>query len=121
TPITSGSQLYSISSNSDPVSSCTGIQLNVAPVAYTIDCANAIVNGSYMQAVPTSTQNTITLPINVTATGNTTISTTQVNGISFTTGPISLSVLGQQNVTLLASGTPTTGVQTPLNLTGTPG
>lgn len=121
TPIASGPQSYSISSNSDPVSSCTGIQLNVAPVAYTIDCANAIVNGNYMQAVPTSASNSITLPINVTATGNTTISTTQVNGISFTTGPISLSALGQQNVTLLASGTPTNGVQTTLNLTGTPG
>ena len=44
TPIASGPQSYSISSNSDPVSSCTGIQLNVAPVAYTIDCANAVVN-----------------------------------------------------------------------------
>lgn len=121
TPIASGPQSYSISSNSDPVSSCTGIQLNVAPVAYTIDCANAVVNGSYMQAVPISAANSITLPINVTATGNTTISTTQVNGISFTTGPIILSALGQQNVILLASGTPTNGVLTTLNLTGTPG
>lgn len=121
TPLASGANSYTIYSNSDPVSTCSGVQVNVSTVAYAIDCANAVVNGTYMQAVATNQTNTITLPINVTATGNTTITTNTVNGVSFTSGPISLSSLGVQNITLSASGTPINGTETTLILTGTPG
>ena len=121
TPTAPGSFNYTIYSNSDPVSTCTGVQIITSDVAYTINCDDAVVNGSYMQAVATTTSNSITIPINVTATGNTTISTNTVNGISFTSGPITLSSLGAQSVVLNASGTPTNGTSTTLIVTGTPG
>lgn len=121
TPIASGIQSYTIYSNSDPVSTCSGVQVNVASVAYTIDCSNAIVNGSYMQAVQTTSVNTITLPINVTATGTTSINTNTVNGLTFSSGSISLSSLGQQNVTLTASGIPTNGVTTEFTVSASSG
>lgn len=122
TPINSGNDSFILSSNSDnAIKNCSGIIVGVSQVAYTMDCANAVVNGSYMQAVPTSSMNTIALPINVTATGVTTISTNTVNGISFTSGPINLSSLGSQIVTLSASGTPTNGGSTDLIFTGSSG
>lgn len=121
TPINSGNYGYTIYSNSDPASSCSNVNVTVANVGYSIDCDNATINGNYMQDVTLTGTNTITLPINVTATGATTISTNTVNGISFSTGLINLTSLGAQTVTLVGAGTPTNGSETELTVTGTPG
>ncbi len=123
TPIASGLNNFNLSSNATTVAgaSCSGIPVTVASVGYTIDCATATQNGAYMQDVALVAANTITLPINVTATGQTTITTTTANGISFTSGLINLSVLGQQTVTLIGSGKPVSGGTADLIVSGTPG
>jgi hypothetical protein len=121
-PIASGTDLFDITSNASTVAggSCTGISVIVAPVAFTMDCAGATQSGAYMQNVAlNSTNNTITLPVNVTATGATTISTNTVNGVSFTSGPIVLTKLGADTVVLRGTGTPTSGATAELTVTGT--
>ncbi|CAA9194320.1 hypothetical protein FLA105534_00089 [Flavobacterium bizetiae] len=123
TPTASGINNFNLSSNATTVAgaSCSGIPVTVAPVGYTVNCANAIQNGTYMQDVTLVAGNTITLPINVTATGQTTITSTTANGISFTSGLVNLSTLGEQTVTLLGSGKPVSGGITDFIVSGTPG
>ncbi|MXO04532.1 hypothetical protein [Flavobacterium sp. HBTb2-11-1] len=123
TPDASGTNNFNLVSNAttQATASCTGIPVTVQAVAYTIDCGTATQNGTYLQDVPLTALNTITLPINVTATGQTTITTTTANGITFTSGLINLSTLGAQNITLTGSGTPTAPGTTALTVSGTPG
>lgn len=124
TPEASGANSFNLSSNANTqaTASCSGIIVNVAPVAYTMNCTGATQSGAYMQNVALNpASNTITLPINVTATGSTTISTNTVNGISFSSGPIVLTKLGADTVVLKGSGTPLSGDSTSLTVTGTPG
>nr|WP_294783351.1 hypothetical protein [uncultured Flavobacterium sp.] len=123
TPIASGINNFNIVSNATTpaTASCTNVPVTVAPVAYTMNCATAIPNGVYMQDTPLNATNTITLPVNVTATGQTTITTSTANGITFSSGLINLSTLGSQNVTLNGSGTPTAAGTVALTATGTPG
>lgn len=123
TPVASGTNNFNLSSNAATVggASCSGIPITVAPVAYTTDCTAITQSGVYMQDVALMATNTITLPINVTATGQTAIGTSTANGISFTSGLINLSTLGQQNVTLIGSGTPIAGGTTDLIVYGDPG
>lgn len=123
TPTASGVNNFNLSSNATTVAgaSCSGIPVTVASVGYTVNCANAVQNGTYMQDVTLVAGNTITLPINVTATGQTTITSTSANGISFTSGLINLSTLGEQTVTLLGSGKPVSGGITDFIISGTPG
>lgn len=121
TPTAAGTNSFNLSSNASTAASCSGIPVTVAPVAYTVDCTTATQNGTYMQNIPLVAGNTVTLPINVTATGQTTISTTTVSGITFTTGLINLSTLGPQTVTLNGSGTPTASGTLAFTVTGTPG
>lgn len=123
TPIASGINNFNIASNAttQATANCTNIPVTVATVAYTMDCTTATQNGVYMQDTPLNTTNTTTLPVNVTATGQTTITTSTANGISFSSGLINLSTLGAQNVTLTGSGTPTAAGTVALTITGTPG
>ncbi|KAF2339648.1 hypothetical protein [Flavobacterium nitrogenifigens] len=121
TPNASGTNNFNLVSNASSAASCTSIPITVQAVAYTINCGTATQNGVYLQDVPLTALNTITLPINVTATGQTTITTTTANGITFTSGLITLSALGAQNVILTGSGTPTASGTTALTVSGTPG
>ncbi len=123
TPLASGTNSFNLVSNATTTAtgSCSGISVAIAPVTYTIDCTGAAQNGSYMQDVVLNSSNTITLPINVTATGQTTITTTASNGISFTSGLINLTSLGVQNIILTGSGTPTASGTTTLTVSGIPG
>lgn len=123
TPDASGTNNFNLVSNAttQATASCTGIPVTVQAVAYTMDCSTATQNGAYLQDVPLTALNTITLPIIVTATGQTTITTTTANGITFTSGLINLSTLGAQNITLTGSGTPTAPGITALTVSGTPG
>lgn len=124
TPVASGTDLFNITSNATTTAggSCNSVPVTIAPVAYTMNCAGATQSGAYMQNVALNpTTNTITLPVNVTATGSTTITTNTANGVSFSSGPIVLTKLGADTVVLKGSGTPLTGSTTSLTLTGTPG
>lgn len=123
TPIASGANNFNLGSNAttQATASCTNIPVTVSPVAYTIDCAGATQSGAFLQDVGLIASNTITIPINVTATGQTTISTTTANGITFSSGLITLSTLGVQNITLIGTGTPLAPGTTALTVTGAPG
>ncbi|WP_342155285.1 hypothetical protein [Joostella sp. CR20] len=121
TPVASGIDSFDLVSNSSDDAGCTGINVTVDPVGYAINCSTATVEGTYMEDVATTSSNTISLPIDVTATGDTEITTNTVDGLSFTSGPITLSSLGAQTITLTASGTPTTAGTKTFTITGTPG
>lgn len=120
-PLASGTNQFNLSSNAANASSCSNIAVVVAPVKYTVDCAQAIISGSYMQDVALNSSNTITLKVHVLATGKTTLSTNTVSGITFTSGVVSLDNLGEQSVTLTGTGTITGSNDIVLGLTGTPG
>lgn len=95
-----------ISINGTPSGCVKKAIVNPAPIEFAINCGSAVVHGTYTQGTVTGSSNTITLPVNVTYGGNSVISTNTVNGISFSSGPVTLSP-GLQNITLHASGTPT--------------
>lgn len=120
-PITSETNNFNLSSNASTAASCSAIPVTVLPVAYTINCSGASRSGTYMQSVALVEGNTVTIPVNATATGQTTISTNTVNGISFSSGPISITALGLQNIILKGTGTPLTAGTTTLTVTGSPG
>ncbi|MCV9928545.1 hypothetical protein OIU83_12830 [Flavobacterium sp. LS1R49] len=121
TPLASGANSFTISSNAATVGTCNNIVINVAPVAYALNCSTATQSGVYMVDTQLIAANKIVLPINVTATGKATISTNTVNGMTFTTGEINLSALGQQSVTLLGTGKPTTAGVSAFTVSGTTG
>ncbi|QBQ42055.1 hypothetical protein E2P86_13215 [Sphingobacterium psychroaquaticum] len=123
TPIDADPQVdvFTLIDNSDTPSNCSDVQIPLLAIAYTMDCGGATVNGSYMHDVTLTTSNTITLPINVTQTGDTEITTTVTDGIVFRSGPLAIREVGPQNVILYGEGKPTKSGSTTLTLTGTPG
>ncbi len=69
-------------------------------------CTGFTLAGSYMQSLPLTSGNTVSLNVSVTSGGVYTLATPVVNGVSFTaSGSISTSNTG---ITLIGSGTPTT-------------
>ncbi|WP_306349745.1 hypothetical protein [Flavobacterium sp. '19STA2R22 D10 B1'] len=123
TPIASGVNTFTLTSNAltSGGGTCYSIPVKVEAISYAMDCVTATQQGDYTINVGLSPNNTITLPVNVVATGETTITTEVVNGISFTSGPVLFTALGQQMVTLVGSGMPTASGVTSLKVTGTPG
>ena len=70
------------------------------------NCTGALVNGTYIAGTALTAQNYAVINVNVTAPGQYSISTTSVNGISFSaTG--TFNITGQQQVNLMGTGTPT--------------
>jgi hypothetical protein len=70
-----------------------------------IDCGSIHVNGQYIVNTPVDVNNTIELTVNVTTPGPYTISTAEVNGVTFsTTGEFTAT--GPATVVLVGSGTP---------------
>lgn len=115
TPVASGVNLFSFTTNSDSATraTCSGIEVNVLLIKYAVNCTQAIVAGGYKQDEAMTASNTVTLKVNVQATGETTIRTNTVGGIYFTSGPLSFDTLGDRDVVLTAVGTPTTpGINT---------
>ncbi|MDQ1855991.1 hypothetical protein [Chryseobacterium sp. WLY505] len=97
-----------INANGIDVNCTPPVQVNVmsAAATYTMSCGSATVNGVYKVGNALTASNTITLPVNVSVMGSYTITTNTVDGISFT-GMGSFTSIGQQNVTLYGTGTPT--------------
>lgn len=91
--------LFTLSTNSMTSNSCQ-VYVMIEPVSYTMDGVNATVNGYYEVNSPLDDTHYITLPIDVLATGTTTITTETKNGMTFSSGEINLTTLGEQNVTL---------------------
>lgn len=79
-----------------------------APATYTYspaDCSGATLSGIYTAGVATSLSNTVNLSINVTSTGSYTVSTQEVNGVTFQ-GTGLLNTAGSQTLILYAVGLP---------------
>ena len=88
------------------------IQVTVtSPAVFTLAgapnaCTTPVIAGSYGKDVPLTAANTVTLNVNVTTAGNYNITTTAVNGMTFSgSGTVAL---GAQTIVLTGSGTPTT-------------
>jgi len=69
------------------------------------DCRTGALSGAYTQGTAMTSGNTVALTVNVTQIGPWTVSSTTVNGVTFS-GSGTFSALGAQNITLKASGTP---------------
>ncbi|WP_421938728.1 hypothetical protein [Pedobacter sp.] len=106
TPISSGTNNFTLSSNSG--APCANIPIVVQSTAYSVDCASATVAGTYLQDVALNSTHTITIPVNVTATGPYTITTNAVNGYSYAASG-TFNTLGAQTVVLQGSGIPAAG------------
>ncbi len=108
TPVARGTFSFPVSGGG---SSCSFPVIFDGPAEFTLAgapgaCTAATVNGIYNTGVDLGSSNTVTVSVNVTATGPYTITTNTVNGMSFSvTG--SFIATGIQNVTLAGSGKPT--------------
>ena len=85
-------------------SSCSFPVTVTGPAVYTIDCTSANILGDYIEGQALTTTNTVILDVNVTTAGPYSITTTAVNGMTFS-GSSTLA-LGPQTITLTGSGTP---------------
>jgi hypothetical protein len=83
---------------------CTFVINITSAAVFTFVCASAMDNGTYEAGVALTPANTIDIDVNVTTAGSYSITTTAVNGITFT-GSGTL-VAGVQTITLTGSGTP---------------
>jgi hypothetical protein len=83
---------------------CTFIVNITSAAVFTIDCTTAVDNGTYQAGLALTAANTIVINVNVATAGSYSITTTPVNGITFT-GSGTL-VAGAQTITLTGSGTP---------------
>lgn len=82
-------------------------------------CSGATPNGQYIIGSPLTSANTVPLTVNVTQIGTYTITTTAVNGMTFTKSG-TFTGTGSQTVTLVGSGTPT-GTAGPVTIPVTAG
>jgi len=79
-------------------------------------CTGVVLTGTFMESLPTTSNNTASLDITVATGGNYTLSTPVVNGVSFSsTGSFTTTNTG---VTLTASGTPTASGTFNYNVSG---
>lgn len=70
-------------------------------------CTSAALNGGYTSGVALNDANTVTISVDVTTAGTYAISTQTIDGITFNVSGTFINT-GQQNVTLVGSGTPAT-------------
>lgn len=104
-------------------STCTfPINVSPAPVGvYTMDCTGLTVNGTYYVGSAVNASNSISIPVNVTAIGSYSItSTTAVNGVTFSKAGV-FTTTGNQTVVIPATGTPTAAGTFNHTLTGASG
>lgn len=71
------------------------------------NCVEVIVNGDYKKAVPLTAANNIVVIVMVDSIGSYSITSNTINGISFS-GKGSFSAVGEQTITLAATGKPVT-------------
>jgi hypothetical protein len=117
TPTASGSQAFTVTFGS---STCTfNVNINAAASpAWVPDCATAVVDGLYETNLQLNCSNTITLDVNVTTPGPWSITTTAVNGMTFS-GSGTFASAGTASITLTGSGTPTAAGTFNVSIPGT--
>ena len=94
---------YPLSSGTNNCSFNITYTAGVPPASYTIDCTGATFAGNYQAGVPVTPANTVTISATSTGAGSYSISTNNVNGISFT-GNGTFSGAATQPILLTAMG-----------------
>ncbi|MDM1362197.1 hypothetical protein [Myroides marinus] len=89
-PTTVGSTELILTSNSTKNNTSCPVTISVKSVKYEIVCEDINIEGNYQQDVALDKSNVINVPVKVLAPGKTTISTTTVNGVSFSSGEVEL-------------------------------
>ncbi len=95
----------------------------VTPAVFTFTgaggpCTGAVQSGTYTSGIAMNpTTNFITIPVSVTTIGTYNITSTTVNGVTFSSGPGTFAAVGTTNVILRATGTPANS-PTPVTSTG---
>jgi hypothetical protein len=111
TPVAAGTNNFLITFDSSfcyvPV---TVLPAGTAQAVFTLQgsgssCMDAVVNGTYAPGIALTSDNKVTIKVNVTTTGTYSITTTAVNGMTFT-GTGVLTATGPQVITLTGTGTP---------------
>jgi hypothetical protein len=80
-------------------------------------CTGALLNGTYMQGLTLTSNNTVTINLSVTTPGTYSITTNTINGVTFSGSGVLTT--GNTGVTLVASGTPTNAGPFNFLVTGT--
>jgi len=112
TPIAAGTFNYTVSGSGTFCTFSVTYDTLAAPATYTFtgaptDCSGATLSGTYTAGIATSQTNTANINVNVATTGSYSISTPQVNGVSFQ-GTGLFNAAGNQTLILYAVGIPTT-------------
>ena len=111
-PLAAGSHVFTIRCDTNQCSfTVTTTTPTAPPAVYTIGgapgtCTGVVLSGTYTVGVPLTAANTAQINVNVTIAGTYSISTTIVNGISFSASG-TFATTGPQNVILVGAGTPT--------------
>jgi hypothetical protein len=122
TPQAAGTFNYALTGAGSTCSYSVTFAPAAGPAAFSLGgapsgCTGAVLNGSYASGVAMNSTNTATIQVNVSTAGSYTIGTNTVNGITFTASGI-FTATGVQQVTLYASGTPTTAGAFDYNVAG---
>jgi hypothetical protein len=107
-PLNSGNNIFTVSYNGTTCFFSVSVtQASGGTSAFTVNCATAVVNGTYQAGTALTAANTVVLNVNVTAIGTWSVSTAPaVNGITFS-GTGTFTTTSAQTITLTGSGTPT--------------
>lgn len=106
TPAASGSTNIPVVSGSSSCNFTINVLGSPTTAVFSVDCATAVINGTYTQNTALAAANTITIGVNVSTAGTYTISTTTTNGMTFSASG-TFTTTGVQTVTLAGTGTPT--------------
>ena len=110
TPTTSGTFNYPVSGGGSTCTFSVTFDPLASPAAYSLGgspngCTGASLTGTYDAGIAINSANTAVVNVNVSAIGSYSLTTTSVNGISFSASGL-FTTIGNQPVTLYATGTP---------------
>ena len=106
TPTASGAFNYPLSAGTSNCTFSVTYAVSASPATYTLSCTAPVLAGTYQVGTPTTSANTLTVGVTVTAGGSYSITSTTVNGISFSGSGLLPATPASQTVTLTATGTP---------------
>lgn len=105
TPTNAGVQTYTLDATTGMVATCSfDVSITGQPVAYTLNCSSIVVEGVYAPNSVMTSANKMIISVNVQYTGDYTIATNTVNGVTFSASGV-FDITGTQEVTLVATGT----------------
>ena len=123
-PLVSGTDLFTIQyDNSTCLIEVSVVPGNTPPAAFTVtgtsdSCTSYTVHGNYIVGTPVTAAEFVTLTVDVTSIGTYNLTATSPGGVNFAGSGV-FSSTGLQNVTLNASGTPTTAGENTVMVQGT--